>query len=77
MKEIYIVVERNNSCEEDEDDVKCVHEWKKIDASFDHEFGTEVIIYYECQLCGCETKDEPASETEDFPERYYDDGSVY
>jgi len=35
---------------------ECDHEWKMIDDSFDHEFGTEQIYYYECEHCGA-TKD--------------------
>ena len=34
---------------------KCDHEWKNIDDSFDHEFGTAHIYYDECQLCGEQT----------------------
>jgi hypothetical protein len=30
---------------------ECDHDWKKVDDSFDHEFGTKVIIYERCQLC--------------------------
>ena len=30
----------------------CDHVWHTVDDSFDHEFGTEVIVYDECELCG-------------------------
>lgn len=33
-------------CEDDD------HDWELQDDSFDHEFGTKVIVYYECQNCG-------------------------
>ena len=28
------------------------HEWEFIDESFDHAFGTEVIEYFRCSICG-------------------------
>lgn len=37
----------------------CDHEWEHIDASFDHEFGTEQIHYNKCKKCGEETKASP------------------
>ena len=36
----------------------CDHEWKTIDESFSHEFGTEMIFREECQKCG-ESHDMP------------------
>lgn len=33
-------------------EVICDHEWKHRDDSFSHEYGTEVIVYEECQTCG-------------------------
>lgn len=30
----------------------CDHEWKIRDDSFSHEFGTEIIVCEECQICG-------------------------
>lgn len=31
----------------------CVHDWRVVDDSFDHAFGTERIPpYLECNLCG-------------------------
>ena len=30
----------------------CEHEWEFMDDSFSHEFGTKVIHYYQCKLCG-------------------------
>lgn len=32
----------------------CQHEWEVQDESFDHEFGTEVAVFAECQKCGAE-----------------------
>lgn len=29
----------------------CDHEWAAQDESFDHEFGTEVDIFWQCQKC--------------------------
>ena len=39
----------------------CDHDWKEIDASFDHEFGTEQVFYRECQKCGETTHASPHS----------------
>lgn len=41
-----------NILPEAEEQEPCDHEWKFIDDSFDHEFGTEQIYYDECQKCG-------------------------
>lgn len=30
---------------------KCDHDWKLVDDSFDHEYGTEQIVFYRCELC--------------------------
>lgn len=30
----------------------CDHEWETIDQSYDHEYGTETIIFDQCILCG-------------------------
>lgn len=32
----------------------CDHDWELIDESYDHEYGTETIIYYRCLLCNAE-----------------------
>ena len=32
------------------------HEWKFVDDSFDHEYGTQIEVYYECKCCKA-TKD--------------------
>lgn len=40
---------------------ECDHEWKEIDASFDHEFGTEQVFYRECQKCGKQGRSHPFS----------------
>lgn len=31
---------------------ECDHDWKFVDDSFSHEFGTEQIHFKECQICG-------------------------
>lgn len=38
---------------------ECDHEWKLIDDSFDHEFGTETILYERCERCDEEREYEP------------------
>lgn len=37
----------------------CEHDWEKQDDSFDHEFGTEVIVYERCTHCGATQDHEP------------------
>ena len=32
-------------------DNSCDHDWKEVDESFDHEFGTKRIYYMRCNLC--------------------------
>jgi hypothetical protein len=34
----------------------CEHTWEVIDDTFSHEFGTEVVVFECCELCG-ETRD--------------------
>jgi hypothetical protein len=41
---------------ENEDCEAGAHEWELIDDSFDHQFGVELIYYYQCAHCGL-TKD--------------------
>ncbi len=48
---------------------ECDHEWEKVDASFDHEFGTEVIRYMQCEKCG---KQAEPGDIDDPPERDWD-----
>lgn len=31
---------------------ECDHDWRIRDDSFDHEFGTEVLVCWECEKCG-------------------------
>ena len=31
--------------------MNCDHNWELIDASFDHEYGVEQILFYRCTLC--------------------------
>ncbi len=42
------------------------HDWQLIDDSFDHQFGTEQIFYYQCNNCGSQRE----AEHEDF---YFED----
>jgi hypothetical protein len=43
----------------------CDHDWKQVDASFDHEYGVEQIFYMECQTCGATKECEPRSPEDD------------
>ena len=43
---------------------ECDHEWEVIDYSFDHEYGTEKIVFERCLLC---------DEERDYEHRYFDD----
>ncbi len=43
------------------------HDWKFQDDSFDHEFGVEVIQYWECQRCGATHETSPADYADDEP----------
>lgn len=46
----------------------CDHLWEHVDASFDHEFGTEQIHYEECSLCGEQRPCQPSTfELDDDP----------
>lgn len=48
-------IERRGDPDVDANDIveeTCDHDWKEVDASFDHEFGTEKIFYRECTKCG-------------------------
>lgn len=45
------------------------HEWEFRDDSFDHEFGTERVWYWECERCGA-TRDVEAGDT------YFEDYGV-
>lgn len=36
------------------------HDLVCIDASFDHEFGTETVFYMECKICGYTSEEDPA-----------------
>ena len=51
----------------------CDHDWKLVDDSFDHEFGTEVCGHMQCTKCE-ETREIEDGEFDDFDEfdRYYD-----
>lgn len=67
----------NTEPDTDRDDVEeCDHEWRYQNDDFDHEFGTERVRYWECELCGetCGEHDhEPdvdPPEPDDYP--YYD-----
>lgn len=48
----------------------CDHDWEKVDASFSHEFGTEVIHYQQCEKCGKRAEwDDIEHDDSDPPER--------
>jgi len=44
---------------------KCEHEWGVVDDSFDHEYGTEKIVFERCQKCDAEQKHEPPTFDDD------------
>jgi len=46
--------------------VVCEHDWSMQDESFDHEFGTEVVHYFECELCGVTKPLEPGDYEDPF-----------
>lgn len=46
----------------DPEEEECDHEWEFVDASFDHEFGTETIHYWRCELCDETTNEDPHPE---------------
>ena len=59
LGDIYSVVFENESATEYfEDELvyvrECDHDWVTVDDSFDHEFGTEVVIYQRCTICNKE-----------------------
>lgn len=41
------------------------HEWKARDESFDHEYGTQQVHFYECELCGATRHPEPGDDCHD------------
>ncbi len=43
----------------------CDHQWEHIDASFDHEFGTEQVHYSKCKNCGETTHASPHANHDD------------
>jgi hypothetical protein len=34
------------------------HDWEEMDDSFDHEYGTEIILYDMCNVCGLQREAE-------------------
>ncbi len=47
---------------------ECDHDWKVVDESFDHEFGTEKVVYELCEKCGAthEHEEDTGPHEEDF-----------
>lgn len=41
------------------DEESCDHDWRVVNDSFDHEFGTEQIVYQRCVKCDAERTHEP------------------
>lgn len=41
----------------------CDHNWKTVDDSFSHEFGTEIIVFERCEKCDLEREYKEAEET--------------
>jgi hypothetical protein len=48
------------------DKVDFDHDWKFQDDSFDHEFGTERVWYWQCERCGVTREMEPGDYYDDF-----------
>lgn len=46
-------------------DWECDHEWEVVDDSFDHEYGTEKIVFERCVLCDAEQEHECKSFDDD------------
>lgn len=44
---------------------ECDHEWEVVDDSFDHEFGTEVIVFERCLDCNATRQHEPQTFDDD------------
>ena len=40
----------NNEPDDDAEEA-CEHDWRLVDASFDHEYGCEQVVYDECAKC--------------------------
>lgn len=64
------------------DEPPCDHDWRYQNGDFDHEFGTQRVRYWECNLCGerCGESDytpdelDPDDPEDDLPSRadYWD-----
>jgi len=54
---------------------KCDHELELIDESFDHEYGTEVIQFMQCIICGATSDDDSDIKEPDIevPDGYFDE----
>ena len=52
------------------DEPECDHDWQVQDESFDHEYGTETVLFLACRNCD-ETKPLPNDYGQ--PEYSYDD----
>ena len=44
---------------------ECDHEWNMVDDSFDHEYGTERIVFERCEKCDKEREHEPRTFDDD------------
>ena len=47
------------ACGERNPAVECDHEWEFQDDSFSHEYGTEQVHYWRCELCEATRNVEP------------------
>lgn len=59
-------VDLESATMESDDNSHIDHDWKFQDDSFDHEFGTERVHYWQCERCGATREMEAAD--------YHDDG---
>lgn len=44
---------------------ECIHDFKVVDGSFSHEFGTETIVYERCTICDVTKDHDPYEPWED------------
>ena len=48
------------------------HIYKLQDDSFDHEYGTEQVYYFRCEVCGAEEDYDPGAGGYGYGEDWYD-----
>lgn len=53
------------TCDKETTAVECEHDWEVVDDSFDHEFGTQKIVFERCLKCDAEQDHEPRTFDDD------------